>query len=278
MQIDDYNYAPIGIIALLIIGVISAFAFKKSRSKPTNNRYIKSIRIISVSCVILATSALLLNAIRGIYYSSLPSDIVMCQEVTGTWIIPPVKYVYYAVNVKHGVVKSIDESKYNNEYAKYIEQENEEKEKAQQLLESIGYHIPLSDVNKHIVILDNNIYFSIENDNDELAFFKYDKSSNSIHSNISSQTMQNVLNQENLTEFATLDAYPQIKECISRYETSEVEYGYLLISNQRVIVCLFDNSEKYSVNWLVYEYIPESNNLVFLSKTNSYNIINIIFL
>ncbi|MGN0375434.1 MAG: hypothetical protein ACI4EN_08035 [Butyrivibrio sp.] len=222
--------------------------------------------------VILGIVGISANALKRHYYSNLPSDILIKQEVSGTWIKPSEEYVYYKVNVKHGIIKSIDVNEYTEKSSDHDQAVKNSLDEAQQLLKSAGYEVNCP------VVLDNCIYFSADNGNNGQSYYKYDKSTASIDKNFTPQPCLKGESNNVLMEMAAIDKYPELKDCIQKHETQQIEYGEIIISNEKVFVCMFDNSEKYSAKWLLYEYNPTFKELTLLCETKPYRIADIVFL
>ena len=277
MYIDEYNYIPIGLLVLLILGVcVSFIAFLKNVKK---RKYAKHIRIVSICVLFFGAIGLLVNVLKGYYFNNLESDILLKQSINFIALYQS-KDVYYEVNTEYGVIKSIDENEYTERSREQREYRETISKESQQILESVGYDVVIEYGAPFLVTLNNNIYFAVDNGNGEQSYLKYDNSTASIDSDFSPESLSkgNIGVLSKLMEIASVDTCPELISCIQRYEINQIEYGGTIISNGRIVVCMLDNSEPYTANWLLYEYDQSLKDFKLLCKTRPYKTEEVIFL
>lgn len=250
MYIDEYNYIPIGLLVLLILGVcVSFITFLKNVKK---RKYAKHIRIVSICVLFFGAIGLLVNVLKGYYFNNLESDILLKQSINFIALYQS-KDVYYEVNTEYGVIKSIDENEYTERSREQREYRETISKESQQILESVGYDVVIEYGAPCLVTLNNNIYFAVDNGNGEQSYLKYDNSTASIDSDFSPESLSkgNIGVLSKLMEIASVDTCPELISCIQRYEINQIEYGGTIISNGQIVVCMLDNSEPYTANWLL---------------------------
>lgn len=277
MYIDEYNYIPIGLLVLLILGVcVSFITFLKNVKK---RKYAKHIRIVSICVLFFGAIGLLVNVLKGYYFNNLESDILLKQSINFIALYQS-KDVYYEVNTEYGVIKSIDENEYTERSREQREYRETISKESQQILESVGYDVVIEYGAPFLVTLNNNIYFAVDNGNGEQSYLKYDNSTASIDSDFSPESLSkgNIGVLSKLMEIASVDTCPELISCIQRYEINRIEYGGTIISNGRIVVCMLDNSEPYTANWLLYEYDQSLKDFKLLCKTRPYKTEEVIFL
>lgn len=276
---DEYNYIPISLLVLSILSICLLFlTFLKS------GKNIKSMRIISIGVLILGIIGIAVNALKGYYFNGLESDILLKQSIGGTVLFPS-KDVYYEVNTKYGVIKSIDENEYIERSRNQSEYRETISKESQQILETAGYDIFIEDGKTYFITLNNNIYFVTDNGNGEQSCMKYDNLTATVDNNFSPKFLStrytmglSGLSISALKEVAAIDTYPELANCVQRYETNQITYGDIMISNGRIVICMIDNSEPNDANWILYEYDPYLNDFKLLCKARHSNIKDIIFL
>lgn len=277
MYIDEYNYIPIGLLVLLILGVcVSFITFLKNVKK---RKYAKHIRIVSICVLFFGAIGLFVNVLKGYYFNNLESDILLKQSINFIALYQS-KDVYYEVNTEYGVIKSIDENEYTERSREQREYRETISKESQQILESVGYDVVIEYGAPFLVTLNNNIYFAVGNGNGEQSYLKYDNSTASIDSDFSPESLSkgNIGVLSKLMEIASVDTCPELISCIQRYEINQIEYGGTIISNGRIVVCMLDNSEPYTANWLLYEYDQSLKDFKLLCKTRPYKTEEVIFL
>lgn len=246
-----------------------------------NRKYIKYIIIISICVMILAVIGISVYVLKACYFNNLESVILVKQEVSGVWIKSPVEYVYYEVNTEYGILKSIDENEYTERSRVQIEYRETTLKESQEILESQGYDVLMEYGEPCLVTLNNNIYFAVDDGNGGQSYLKYDNAAASVDNHFSPELISkgNIRVLSKLKEIASVDTYPELTNCVQRYETNQVEYGEIMISNGRIVVCMVDNSEPYTANRLLYEYDQSSKEFKLLCKpSSSRRIEDIIFL
>lgn len=277
MYIDEFNYIPISLLVLLIIGVCVTFlTLFKSVKKQKN---VKHIRIISICVLIFGGIGIAINVLKGYYFNTLESDILIKQSMNFI-VLYPSKDVYYKVNTKYGIIKSIDENEYTEQSRVQSEYRETVLKESQQILEFAGYDVLIEYGDPCLITINNNIYFAVDNGNGEPSYLKYDNSTASVDNNFSPKFLSkgNIKVLSRLKEIAAVDTYPELTNCIQKYETNKVEYGEIVISDDRIVVSMLDNSEPYTANWLLYKYDQPLNELKLLCKTHPYNTEDIFFL
>lgn len=277
MYIDEYNYIPIGLLVLLILGVcVSFITFLKNVKK---RKYAKHIRIVSICVLFFGAIGLLVNVLKGYYFNNLESDILLKQSINFIALYQS-KDVYYEVNTEYGVIKSIDENEYTERSREQREYRETISKESQQILDSVGYDVVIEYGAPFLVTLNNNIYFAVDNGNGKQSYLKYDNSTASIDSDFSPESLSkgNIGVLSKLMEIASVDTCPELISCIQRYEINQIEYGGTIISNGRIVVCMLDNSEPYTANWLLYEYDQSLKDFKLLCKTRPYKTEEVIFL
>ena len=277
MYIDEYNYIPIGLLVLLILGVcVSFITFLKNVKK---RKYAKHIRIVSICVLFFGAIGLLVNVLKGYYFNNLESDILLKQSINFIALYQS-KDVYYEVNTEYGVIKSIDENEYTERSREQREYRETISKESQQILESVGYDVVIEYGAPCLVTLNNNIYFAVDNGNGEQSYLKYDNSTASIDSDFSPESLSkgNISVLSKLMEIASVDTCPELISCIQRYEINQIEYGGTIISNGQIVVCMLDNSEPHTANWLLYEYDQSLKDFKLLCKTRPYKTEEVIFL
>lgn len=279
MYIDQYDYAPTWLQALIILGGCATFLTLLKKCK--GHKYIKHVRILSICVMLFGVIGMAANALRGYYYNNLQSDVLVKQYAPISWIqLTNADYSYYKVNTKHGILKSIDATEYAEQSRIQSERRESTLKEAQQILEAAGYDVLVEYGDPCLVTLNNDIYFSLNDGNDGQTYLKYDVSTASVDNDFSPQFIskgrQRVLRE--LMEMAAVDAYPGLTNCVQGHESKQIEYGEVLILDGRIIVCMLDNSEPFTANWLLYEYDQSMNELNFLCKTNMSSIADVIFL
>lgn len=282
MYIDEYNYMPIGLLVLLIPGACVTFlTLLKSFKKQKNIKY---IRIISICALIFGGIGISANVLKGYYFNNLESDMLIRQSI-GYIALFPSKDVYYKVNTEYGVLKSIDDNEYIEQSRVQSEYREAVLKESQQIIEAAGYDVLNEYGNYYLVTLNNNIYFAVDNGNSGYSYLKYDNLTASVDNDFSPKFLSKSytmgltgLSLSGLEEIAAVDAYPELTDCVHRYETNQIKYGDIIISDERIVVCMIDNSEPYTANWILYEYDQSLKDFKLLCKTRSYTPEDIFFL
>lgn len=277
MYIDEYNYIPSSLLVLLILGICVTFiTLLKSVKK---RKYIKHIRIVSICVLFFGAIGLSVNVLKGYYFNNLESDILLKQSINFMALYPS-KDVYYEINTEYGIIKSIDENEYTERSRIQSEHKDTISKESQQILESAGHDVVIEYGEPCIVTLNNNIYFAVDNGNGELSYLKYDNSIASVDNDFSPKYLSkgNIRVLSKLNEIASVDTYPELISCVQRYETVQIEYSGIITSNGRIVVCMLDNSEPYTANWLLYEYDQSLKDFKLLCKTRPYRTEEVIFL
>lgn len=213
------------------------------------------------------------------YVNSQPYNLIVKTYSGGVWTFTGSDY-YFSVNTKYHAKKEISKSEYSTIKS---EISNMSKDiQAQRILSENNIDFSDKENDTSVIAIKNYIFYCI-NDNEDTEYYKFNidtQISEKVILNPNIQTIHQRTDLLKLVEIAVFDLYPDIIDKIYKMieEDNHKLYITLFVNNDHIVFEINEQKNKgTSMNCLLYEYLPENSEAVFLINTDNKYVSEVIF-